>query len=218
MGETRTTGTSTSRRSSQRGVATVIVAAALLSACASSPQLDAQWLDASAGIDSNIMRGSKVLVACDAADLVVRQICQDQLGREVGARGATPIFASPAAPLATDRSIDAQLLPAARDAGARAMMIVTVAPAVTDVSPGVSIGIGGFGFGRHSGVGVGVGVPVGGGRVLTGYSANGRVTDAASGRLLWTARASSPPNADIDAQMRSLSKIVVDAADRAGLF
>ena len=98
-------------------VLSIAAAAAVLAACAS-PQLDAQWVDASAGTDSKIMRGARVLVACDAADLVVRQICQEQLGREVGAHGATPIFASPQTPLATDRSLDAPLLPAARDAGA----------------------------------------------------------------------------------------------------
>ena len=184
--------------------------------CASGPQLDAQWSDPRLG--ANYLRGARVLVACDAAELVVRQICQDQLAGEVVARGATPVFVAPSFAVASDRAIDGQLLPAARDAGAKAVMVMTVAVAVNDVSPGFSIGIGGFGFGGRGGGGVGVSAPIGGGRVTSGYSANGRVTDVASGRLFWTAKATAPPSSDVNAQMGELSKAVLGAADKAGLF
>ena len=193
-------------------------AAVLLAGCASGPQLDAQWTDPQLGAGSGFLRGARVLVACDAYDLVVRQLCQDQLASEVVARGATPVFAAQDTPLATDRAVDAQLLPAARSAGAKALMVVTVAAAATDVSPGFSIGIGGFGFGRSSAVGVGVAAPIGGGRVTTGYSANGRITEVSSGRLVWAARATTPPSPDLNAQLGELSKAVLDAADKAGLF
>jgi hypothetical protein len=164
------------------------------------------------------LRGARVLVACDAAELVVRQICQDQLANEVVARGATPVFVPPETPIATDRSIDAQLLPAARQSNATAMVVMTVAVAVQDVSPGFTIGIGGFGYGSSGSAGVGVSAPVGGGRVTSGYSANGRVTDVSSGRLAWTAKATSPPSGDVNAQMTELSRAVLDAAGKAGLF
>ena len=203
-------------RRSTLAAAVAAAASSLLVACASSPQLDAQWSDPSLG--PNLLRGARVLVACDAFEVVIRQICQDQLASEVVARGATPVFLAPGFPVATDRSVDAQLLPAAREAGAKAMMVMTVAVAVNDVSPGFSIGIGGFGFGRHSGVGVGADVPIGGGRVTSGYSANGRVTDVPSGRLVWTAKATAPPSSDVNAQMGELSKAVLGAADKAGLF
>jgi len=85
-------------------------------------------------------------------------------------------------------------------------------------SGGVSLGIGGFGFGRHSAGGVGVSAPIGGGQVSSGYSASSRVTDVASGRLMWSARATTPPSSDINAQLADLSKTVVDAAQKAGLF
>jgi len=192
------------------------VVATLLVGCASTPQLDAQWSDAS--LAAGFLRGARVLVACDAYEVVVRQICQDHLAAEVVARGATPVFLAPGYPVATDRSIDPQLLPAAREAGAKAMMVMTVAVAVHDVSPGFTIGVGGFGFGSSGGVGVGVEAPVGGGRVTSGYSANGRVTDVPSGRLVWTAKATSPPSSDLNAQMGELSKTVLAAADKAGLF
>lgn len=196
--------------------ATIALLALLGSGCASAPQLEAQWSDASLG--PGLLRGARVLVACDAAELVVRQICQDRLASEVAARGASPVFVPPETPIATDRSIDAQLLPAARESGASGLLVMTVAVAVHDVSAPVSIGIGGFGFGTGGSVGMGVSAPVGGGRVTAGYSANGRITDVASGRLVWTAKATSPPSADVNAQMAELSRIVLDAAGRAGVF
>lgn len=82
----------------------------------------------------------------------------------------------------------------------------------------MTLGIGGFGFGRNVGGGVGVAAPIGGGEVSNGYAANGRITDVASGRLMWTARASAPPSSDLNAQLADLSKSVMDAASNAGLF
>jgi hypothetical protein len=201
-----------------RSVAAALAASAWLAACASAPQIEAQWFDPQLDADSGLLRGAKVLVACDAYDLAIRQICQDQLAAEVVARGATPVFATADTPIVTDRAIDGQLLPAARSAGAKAVLVVTLAPAVTDVSPGFSVGIGGFGFGRGSAVGVGAAAPIGGGRVTTGYSANGRVTDAASGRLVWTAKATTPPSSDLEAQLGQLARAVLDSAGKAGLF
>ncbi|MEO8930159.1 MAG: hypothetical protein ABI326_11780 [Caldimonas sp.] len=196
----------------------ILVGAATLAlaGCASGPQLDAAWSDPQLG--AGYLHGARVLVACDAAELVVRQICQDQLASEVVARGATPVFVAPGFAIATDRALDGQLLPAARQAGAKAVMVMTVAVAVNDVSPGFSIGIGGFGFGSHSAGGVGVSAPIGGGRVTSGYAANGRVTDVSSGRLLWTAKATASPSSDVAGQMGDLSKAMLGAADKAGLF
>lgn len=195
-----------------------VAAVSLLSACAGTPQLDAQWTDPQLGSQPGFLHGATVLIACDAYDLMVRQLCQDQVASEVVARGATPVFAALQTPIAADRAVDVQLMPAARSAGAKALMVVTIAPALTEVSPGFSIGIGGFGFGRSSAVGVGVTAPIGGGRVTTGYSANGRVTDVASGRLVWAARAVTAPAPDVNAQLGELSKILLGAADKTGLF
>ena len=191
--------------------------AALAAAGCATTQIEAQWRDPQ--LEASYLRGARVYVACDAAELVIRQICQDQLAAEVGARGATAV--SPPGdlpPATTDRSLDVQLLNAARDAGAKAVMVMTVAPAYNQVSSPVQIGIGGFGFGSSGSVGVGGSVPVGGGKVTTGYSASSRLTDAGSGKLLWTAKASSPPSADVNAQMTELSKTTFGAADKAGLF
>ncbi len=150
-------------------------------------------MERSGGSAPSLLRGARVLVVCDAYELVIRQICQDRLAGEVVARGATPVFVPPDQPIATDRSIDAQLLPAARAAGAEAILVMTLAVAVQDVSPGFTIGFGGGSYGHSGAAGVGISAPVGGGRVTSGYSANGRVTDVASGRLVWTAKATAPP-------------------------
>jgi len=208
---------SVARRPRTIGAAIAATSAALLVGCAATPQLDAQWSDSS--LAPSFLRGARVLVACDAFEVVVRQICQDQLAAQVLARGATPVFLAPGFPVATDRSVDPQLLPAAREAGAQAMLVMTVAVAVQDVSQPIQIGIGGFGFGGGGGsAGVGISAPVGGGRVTSGYSANGRLTDVPTGRLVWTAKATAPPSSDINAQMSDLSKLVLGAADKAGLF
>ena len=186
--------------------------------CTSAPQLAAQWTDPQLGPQSAFLRGSRVLVACDVADLTVRQLCQDQVAAEITARGATPLFPGPDTLIATDRSIDGQLLAAARSVDAKALMVLTLTPAVTDVSPGFSIGIGGVGYRGSSSVGVGVAAPVGGGRVIMGYAANGRVTDVGTGRLVWSASASTAPSSELEVQLGELSKTVFGAADKSGLF
>ena len=91
----------------RRALAAAFVLAA--AGCASGPQLAAQWTDPQLGPQSAFLRGSRVLVACDVADLTVRQLCQERLAAEVRARGATPLFTGPDTLIATDRSIDGQL-------------------------------------------------------------------------------------------------------------
>ena len=204
---------------SARRLATIAAATAtLLAAGCATTQLDAQWHDPQ--LQASFLRGARVYVACDAAELVVRQICQDQLVAEVTARGATPVLPPGDLPSATtDRSLDLQLLDAARSADTKAVMVMTVAPASNQVSSGFQLGIGGFGYGGGGGsVGVGASIPVGGGKVTTGYTASRRLTDTGSGRLLWTAKATSPPSSDLNAQMVELSKTTFGAAEKAGLF
>ena len=191
---------------------------ASLAACASTPQVSAQWTDPQLPVQSQLLRGARVLVACEAADLAVRQVCQDRLAAEVVARGSTPVAVAANTTLAIDRPLDAQLLPVARSANAKAVLVLSIAAGLSDVSPGVSIGLGGFSFGRGGGGGVGISAPIGGGRVMTGYSANGRVTEVAGGRLLWTASAAAAPSAGLDAQFTALAKAVLDSAEKAGLF
>jgi hypothetical protein len=174
----------------------------LIMACAST-QLDAQWADPARPAGS--LRGARVLVACEAHEVVIRRICQDHVAAEVVARGATPVLA-PEGPTPTGSS-EAGYASAARAAGARAVLTQQISAHGSSVSPGLSVG-----------AGVGVSAPIGGGQISTGYAANSRITDVASGRVLWTAKASSPPSQDVQTQMLELTRKVFDSADRLGLF
>jgi hypothetical protein len=189
----------------------------LLGGCAST-QLDAQWVDPQLG--PNPLRSARVLIACEAYDMVIKRICQDQLASEVVARGATPVVAPDTTNPAPGRPLgDEQYLGAARSAGARAVLTNYITPSAVSASPGLTIGIGGFGMGSSGfGGGVGVSAPIGGGQVTTGYTSNSRLTDATSGKLLWTAKASAPPSKDVPTQMAELMKAVFGAADKAQLF
>jgi len=184
--------------------------------CASTV-VDTQWRNVE--LPANYLRGATVMVSCETRDELLRRICDEQVAAELSAHGAVPVFAAPGTVAAIEPGVaDAQYLPAARGSGAKAVFSVTVGASSTSVSPGVMVSVGGFGLGRNSAAGVGVAAPVGGGQVSNGYSANGRVTDVASGRLMWSARASTPPSGDVNAQVTELSKSVLDAAGKAGLF
>jgi len=180
------------------------LAASLVAGCAG-PTLDAQWRDPQ--LTANYLRGARVLVVCDAAEVVLQRICEDELARGLKARGAVPVIGA--------AQVDAA---AARAAGAKAVFNVGVNAASQAVSPGFQIGFGLGSFGSNVGGGVGVSAPVGGGKVTSGYAANGRLTDAASSRLMWTARAAATPSSDVNAQLADLAKALLDAADKAGLF
>jgi hypothetical protein len=65
---------------------------------------------------------------------------------------------------------------------------------------------------------VGVSAPMGGTRVATSYAANASLTDVASGRLMWTARASEAPSELVSAQVANLAKKVVEGAGQSKLY
>ena len=189
---------------------------AWLAGCASTV-VDAQWK--SVEVPPAYLHGATVMVSCEAGDETLRRICQDQVSADLSARGATLVVAAPGTvPAYQPGSADAQYLPAARSLGAKAVVSVTVGPASVAVSQGTSFSIGGFGFGSHSAGGLGITAPIGGGQVSNGYAANGRVTDVASGKLMWSARASARPSDDVNAQMADLSRSMLDAAGKTGLF
>ena len=190
--------------------------AALLAGCAG-PTVDVQWRNAE--LPAAYLRGATVLVSCETPDMVLKQICEERVLADLSAHGALPLLPAPGTVAAMQPGVaDVQYLPPARASGAKAVFSVTLGPSSQSVSPGVLLSVGGIGFGGHSAGGIGVSAPIGGGRVSSGYSANGRITDVASGRLMWTARASTPPSSDVGAQLAELSRTVLDAADRAGLF
>jgi hypothetical protein len=202
-------------------VAAAAAAATLLAGCAST-RLDAQWSDPQ--LTPGSLRGARVMVACEAHDMVIQRICQDQMASAVTARGGTPVAAPATSNEAPGRPLGAeQYLPAARSAGAKAVLTHYVMQSDVAVSPpsSISFGIGGFGFGGGGGgvsTGVGVTAPVGGGRTSVGYAVTSNFLDTDSGRVLLTAKASAPPTADVNVQLSELTSAVFSAADNAKLF
>lgn len=187
----------------------------MLAACATT-RVGAQWVDPA--FQGQSLRGARLLVVCDAADPVMQRICQDEVSAQVQALGATPVQAPDAG--ANGRPAPGQLMSAARVAGARAVFSTSVSPDASVVSPGpsVSFGLGGFSWGSGVGGGVGVTVPTTGAQVHTGYAASGVLTDVASGRMMWSAKATTPAQSNLNAQLAELARVMVDAARQAGLF
>ena len=202
----------------RRPAVVLLIVLSALAGCSSAPQREAQWIDPTVGAQSRFLRGEKTLIACNAYDVAVLRICQDQLYREVLAKGATPVTVPAGTVLLNDRDLDGQLVASAQALGAKAVFTMTLTPATTSAGSGVSLGIGGFSFGRGGGGGVGLSVPVGGGRWATGFAANGRVTDVRNNRLVWTTTLVAAPSDDLDAQLSVLARSMLDSAQNAGLF
>lgn len=208
----------------RRGIAAAAVLAlsGLLVAGCASTKIQAQWTDPQ--FAGHPLRGEKVLVVCDAYEITIKRICRDQLSAQVAAAGATPVAGAESDNLpAGPGPLNEKTLAAARSLGAKAILGATVAPEATVVSPGptIGIGVGGFGgSGGWSGVGgsVGVSVPVGGSRVNTAYAASMVLTDAATARMMWTGKVTTPASQNINAQIAGLAKVGVEAAQKAGLF
>jgi hypothetical protein len=203
-------------------VATAFAMGGLMLAGCATTQVGAQWKDPA--FQGQSLRGARVLVACDAAEPVIRRICQDELSAQVQALGATPVQA-PDAGSNEAQPIEGRMLSAARMAGAKAVFSASVSPDATIVNPGpvFGFGLGGFnfgggGYGSGVGVGVDVAVPSGRAQTSTAYAANGVLTDVASGRMMWSAKATTPAQSNLNAQLAELAKAVAVAAQQAGLF
>ena len=191
--------------------------AVLLTACATS-SLDAQWSDPQLVVGSPL-RGARVLVVCESTDQVLRRLCSDQVSAQLVAVGAVPVPAPDVGDAANSApGGPAPYVAAAKAANAKAVLVTAIAPNSSVAKPGFTLGVGLGGFGGGVGGGVGMSVPMGGTKVETGYAANTSITDVASGRLMWTARASEAASADVNAQVAALSKTVLAGAVKAGLF
>jgi hypothetical protein len=205
----------------ERASALLCVAAALGLAGCAAPAINAQWSDPQ--FAGRSLRGAKVLVACQAAEPTLRRICADRAAAKLSALGAVPLPSPDSGNPGLEVAGDAQaLLADARAAGAQVLFRLSITPDLTTVAsgPAISFGIGGFGGGYRSGGGVGVGVaaPVGGASAQTGFAGSASLTDVASERPMWSARATAPPSSDAGAQMATLADLLLDSARAAGLF
>lgn len=214
------------RRAAVRLVGSVL-ALLLVAGCAST-QVDAQWVDPQYAKQS--LQGTTVLVTCDAQDTTVRLLCESRFAARLAALGAKPLSdpglaaatSSSAAPGAETNA--AALRAAAKAIGARSVLQVSLradysAPSAT---PAFSFGIGGFGAsggGSRSGVGGGVGVamPVGA-TSGAGMAGSSTLVDGASGRVIWSAKATAPASSDMSAQVDELAAVSINALQQAGIF
>lgn len=188
----------------------------LLAGCAAT-RLDAQWSDPQ--LPAGLLHGAKVLVACEAYEPVVKRLCLDQMASELTARGASPVLAPDLPNSTPGRPVpDEQLLSSARLAGARAVWSTTLQIGEQSSGSGFSVGLGGFGGGSHVGGGIGVSMPIGGTEGSNGYAANAKLTAVSSGKLVWTAKASTKPSKDLNGQVGELARTLFEAGDKAGLF
>ena len=196
----------------------------MLGGCAST-QLGAQYVDPQ--LPKQVLRGAAILVVCEAVEPAVKLICESQLSGQLLLLEVRPLTDSTLVNPTPGREPSAgQYLPAARAAGARAVFSATLAPdySMVNAAPSFSIGIGGFGGsggyrgGSAVGGGVGVTLPVGGAPGVSGMAAIGAIVDVASGRLMWSASATTPPGADAASQIAEVTRALNVAAQQAGLF
>ena len=194
------------------------VAAALLglAGCAGSA-VNAQWSDPQ--FAGQPPRGARVLVACEAPDPTLRRVCADRLAAKLTGLGALPVLAADSELVPSD----AELLQAARAAGAAAALRARISPDSTQVSaaPTFGIGIGGIGGGYRAATGVGIGMsaPIGAAAPpSTGYAASAGLFDVGSGKLMWSGRASAVPSSDVGGQLDTLAVLLLDAARQVGFF
>ncbi|MCK7502607.1 MAG: hypothetical protein MZW92_81890 [Comamonadaceae bacterium] len=193
---------------------------ALLPAARATPQMEAQWRDAQFGARS--MQGRAVLIR-QGVDVTLERICEDRLAADAQAIGVAVVRsglrrdAAAAPPGSTDA-----LLTAARAARADAVLAMWLERSFAPVplsggSVGVGIGGGSGGWGSRIGGAVGITLPIGG----TGpaLASGASLTEAATGRLIWSGRArgSGAPKNEAQ-QVDELSRLITDALKGAGLF
>jgi hypothetical protein len=200
----------------RRGVAAG--AALLLAAGCATTRIDGQWSDpAFAG---RTLLGTKVLVSCRGPDTTIGRLCEDRLIEMLGEAGAVALRPAVAVDAAGGSEAVAR---AAREAGANAAVAATVTVAGvshsgTSVGFGPSIGIGIGGGSSGIGIGGSFSFPIGGVRAANAYASNTALLDAATGREMWSLRASNPTGDDAGVQVAKLARVTVDTMRTSGLF
>jgi hypothetical protein len=197
-----------------RPAAASIAALGLLLAGCATTKLDASWSNPEFAGKS--LRGQTVLVACQARDFTTQAVCEDQIAARLATAGVKPVkfSAANANITATNDAIDA----AAKRDGARAIFRTTLATSVPTVTPGPTIGIGVGGGGTRVGGAGGITLPIGGGTVSEAYAADSALIDTASGKLMWSGRATSPTGGEVAAQLADLTRVTFEALAPSGLL
>ncbi len=191
----------------------IVTCASALAGCATG-HLDAQWSDPQTG--NSPLAGAKVLVICQAVEQTIVRICQDQLAAQLSLIGVTPVM-SESLTLSADK--DGEKLAAARSLGAQAVMLVSMNPMTTfNSTSGPYFGFGMGSGSYHSGAAFGMTVPIGGyaqTSSATSYVSDTTLTLVASGKLVWSGKASTT-SLEVPDQIASLTRVSVEAAHKAG--
>ena len=196
--------------------------AVALSACATT-RMDAQWTNPD--YQGRNVRGASVLVACEAPDLTLQRICEDQLAAAVSSRGAKPTLNSQLTPAGSAPPAgNDPYLAAAKRVGARAIVRMTVSsgqPVAVESGPSIGIGVGGGSGGYRGGGfggGIGIGFPIGGARVSQAFGAETALIDPANGATMWSGRASSTTAQNVTGQISELAQTTIEALQGTGLL
>lgn len=191
-------------------------AATLLAACATT-RMDAQWTNPD--YQGRKVAGGSVLVACEAQDLTLQRICEDQLAAAVSARGAKATLNSQLSNAASPPAGNDPYLAAAKRVGARAIVRMTLnSGQAVAVDSGPSIGLGVGGGGGRVGGGLGIGFPLGGSRVSQAYGAETALIDSATGATMWSGRASSSTAQSPTQQITELAQTTIESLQSSGLL
>jgi len=192
---------------------------ALLVASCASTKIPAQWSDPA--FANQALRGAKVLVVCEAEEPAIQRICQDEVAARMSATGVVPVTVSPLQEPVSGRPDGA--FGAAREMDAKAVFVAKVTREASVIGSSARIGVGvgtsvGWGSGTVVGGGVGSSAPIGSTRVDNAYGASMVLTDIATGRMMWTMKATTPASQNVDAQIRELAKVGVEEAQKAGML
>lgn len=188
-------------------------AACLLAACATT-KMDAQWSNPEfRGVK---LAGKTVMVACQARDFTVQAVCEDQIARQLAAKGAKPVqfIAGNPGVQPVNEAVDA----AAKRAGAPLVFRTTLSTSVPTVSPGPTIGFGVGGGGSSGGGFGGISLPIGGGTVQEALAADTAIVDVPSGKLMWSGRATGPSGSDTTAQVTDLTRVIFESLQSTGVL
>lgn len=198
-----------------------VVLAVALAGCATT-RMNAEWADPK--FAGTKLKGQRLLVVCQARDDTTRRLCEDQWAMQLGGQGVTgvpsySISGFPPGGAANPEEVKA----VARKNGATAVLTSQLAVGeytVVNPSPQVSVGAGG-GSGGWSGFGwggVGVSFPIGGATATQTMSASTSLVEVASGTMMWSGSASTPASGDVTGQVAALTRVTVEALQRAALF
>ncbi len=195
----------------------LISSTAFITAGCATTHMDAQWTNPD--YSGRNVRGGSVLVACEAQDLTLQRVCEDQLAAAVSARGAKPTLNSQLAGTTGAAVGTDPYLAAAKRVGARAIVRMTLnaaQPVAVDSGPSIGFGVGGGG-GRIGG-GAGISFPFGGARVSQAYAAETALIDSSTGATMWSGRASSSTAQNVTAQISELTQTTAEALQGSGLL